>query len=112
MIAWPLLCSSRLARWAGRYGRAVEDAVEDYACAFSTEGQLAGRHFVEDNAKRKEIGTGVQLLGSNLLGRHVSNSSQSRSWAREMLRCLCQGCQSVDANGGGFVPRHLRKSEI
>ena len=56
---------------ADRLGRAVEDRVEDNRLRAPTEGLGPGRHFVEHDAEGKEVGAGVHLLATRLLGRHV-----------------------------------------
>ena len=57
----------------GRNRRAVHDGVKDDSGSVAAKGQLPGGHFVEYDAKGKEIGARVQFLAANLFGRHVSD---------------------------------------
>ena len=56
-----------------QHRRTVQDGFEDDRRGVSAERQRAGRHLVQHRAKGEQVGAGVQVLASRLLGRHVSH---------------------------------------
>src|SRR2546430_3096596 len=58
---------------------AAEDRLEYHSCAFASERQHPGRHLVENRAEGVQIRSHVELFGTHLLGRHVSDCAERRS---------------------------------
>ena len=68
-----------------RQRRTVHDRVKDHSGSFSAKRHGAGGHFVQHDAKRKQVGTRIERLAAHLLGRHVSHGAQRRSRTGEVL---------------------------
>src|SRR6516225_9571380 len=60
----------------------IEHRIEERASALPTKGAGAGRHLIQNNAEGEQIGSGVEGLRANLLGRHVC----SGAWGATRLR--------------------------
>src|SRR5260370_14015096 len=73
------------AHWRGR--RPIQDSFEDYARSISAKWQCASSHLVQCDSKRKQVGSRIQFLAPNLLGRHVRNGPNCRAGAGEYLVC-------------------------
>ena len=59
----------------GSDGLTVKDGVKHCRGGGSRERLPTGRHLVEDDPQREQVGAAVQLLAHGLFGRHVSHSS-------------------------------------
>ena len=71
---------------ARRHGVPVEDAIEDDRGRVAREALAAGRHLVEHDPERKQVGPWVQIFAARLLGRHVCDGADGGADdAREML---------------------------
>ena len=71
---------------ARRHRLAIEDAVEDDGGRRAGKTLPAGRHLVEHDAERKEIGARIEVLAARLLRRHVRDGADGRPrHARELL---------------------------
>src|SRR5688572_14770842 len=64
-----------------------EQALEDRRYGRALERQLAGRHFVEDDARRKYVAARVDVLAARLLGRHVRHRADGRPHRRQLIGC-------------------------
>ena len=58
-----------------RDGSAVENGLEDQRRSVSAEGQCPGRHLIEHDAEREQIGASVEFFALSLLRRHVGDSA-------------------------------------
>src|SRR5206468_6576040 len=52
----------------------------------SIEGQVPTCHFIEGHAERKQVGTFVERLPPDLLGRHIADRAQSNVLGSEILQ--------------------------
>src|SRR5688572_5265202 len=59
-----------------RFRRGVNDAVGHGLLGVAAEGKAAGEHFVEDDAKRPDVGAPVGRVAFGLLGRHIGRGSE------------------------------------
>ncbi len=50
-----------------RQWRAVHDGIEDHAGSLAMKWHRAGRHLVQDDAKRKQVGARIESLATHLL---------------------------------------------
>ena len=69
-----------------RHRRAIQNAVEDRPRAVTVKRRRAGRHFVQHDAEREQVGAGIHVLRPHLLGRHVRDRSQRTSRTRQVGR--------------------------
>ena len=58
---------------------AVEDRFRKHAQSVAPKGQNPTHHFIEHDAKRKQVGTSIQILTPHLLRRHVCQGADRRS---------------------------------
>src|SRR5215472_5286851 len=68
-----------------RSGRSIENCFEDDTRALAPKWQLAGTHFIEHSTERKNVATGIQLLRSHLLWRHVCDGAERTARAGQMI---------------------------
>ena len=68
-----------------RRGRAIQDAVEDQPHAVAVKRWRARGHFVQHDAEREQVGAGVKVLRSHLLGRHVRDRSKRAPRTRQAV---------------------------
>ena len=114
-----MMCSSSagrsgFSRTAG-VGARIQNGFEDDSRAFATERQRARSHLVEHCAEGEQVGSSVEFLGPDLLGRHVGDRAERRTGAGEMfvgdegrgLRILCG-----DLAGGTGRKRNLGQAEV
>src|SRR5215472_4748527 len=66
-------------------GLAVQNGIIDFSRRIAAERKLSRRHLIQHYAEREEICSGIQLLASRLLGRHVRDGSQSYARASQLL---------------------------
>ena len=72
---------------ARRHRFAIEDAVEDHRRRVAGETLPAGRHLVEHDAEREQVGARIEILAARLLGRHVGDGADGGAdHAGEVLR--------------------------
>ena len=68
-------------------GISIQDRIENHAGGVAAKRQSASGHFVEDDAKRKQVRARIEILATNLLGRHVGNGADGGAGAgQEFLR--------------------------
>lgn len=82
-------------------GVVFEDAAENDTRALAGEWEMAGGHFVENDAERKEVGARVELLGANLFGGHIGDSAESAAGTGELGGSNCLGGEGVGGDGSG-----------
>ena len=92
LVPETFLCLQRLINTAvelSRNGRiqasyrnwlSIENGIEHDGGTRSRESLRTGCHFVQQQAKRKQIRASVDFFSPSLLGRHVCDSAESRSW--------------------------------
>ena len=70
---------------ARRRRAAIEDPLEDDRRRIARECRVSGRHLVEHDAEREQVGSRVERLSTRLLGRHVGDRPDRRAGRRERL---------------------------
>ena len=70
--------------------RAIQDAVKNQFPAVAVKRWCTSRHFVHHHPEGEQVGAGIQILRSHLLGRHVRDRSQRTPWT----------CQAGDRRHG------------
>ena len=68
--------------------RRMENRVDDRGRRPSFERAAPGHHFVQDDAKREDVGPRVERIAQRLLGRHVQNRSNRGARIGERCRRL------------------------
>ena len=63
----------------------VQDCIDLRSNSVATKRKDASGHLVQHDAEGEQIGARVQLLAECLFGRHVSNGTGDRSFARRVL---------------------------
>jgi hypothetical protein len=90
----------------------IENGFEYFRGAAAMKRERARRHLVEDDAEREEVGAGVEIFGTGLLGRHVRNGAERRAGAGQIVfvdaGCVCGG--GLAGRSGGR--RELGEAEI
>ena len=66
-----------------RCGRVVQDGVVKNRRSFSRKCPSPHGHFVQNETEGKQVGPGIQLFATHLLGRHVTRGSDRHSRAAE-----------------------------
>jgi len=89
----------------GRDRRMIENAVENFRGTVTAECRAPSGHFVEDDAKAKEIAASVEIAAAGLFRRHVGDGAESGAGAGEIGGV--EGVIVVFAGfaGGGFGGR-------
>ena len=71
-------------------GRAIQNRFGNHSLGFAAKRQIAGGHFIEHDAKGKQIGAPVEVLASHLFGRHIGDradggarTGEIRGWPRQ-----------------------------
>lgn len=77
----------------------IQNRIEDRAGSVAPKRQRPCRHLVQHGTKREQVGTRVEVLTSNLLGRHVGHCSHRAARTCQMFLRL---------DGGGTQGNSLR----
>ena len=85
--------------------RLVKHRVHHVDVTLPFEWQFARRHFVEHDAKRKDVAAMIGPLSLRLLGRHVRRSSNRRAHPGQLVL-------RFDCLNASLVSQQLRKSEV
>ena len=75
-------------RRGGRGRRLVEEGVEERGECPASKRAPSGRHLVEHDAQREEVGADVHLLPEGLLGRHVAGGAEHRPRPVSLVRVI------------------------
>ena len=81
-----------------RSRRSIQDRIEDRAVSVAPKRQRPGTHLVENGAKGKQIGPGVEVLASNLLGRHIRDGAHRATGTGERFFGVDGRCAESDAS--------------
>jgi hypothetical protein len=95
-----------------RGGRSpVENGFGNNRGSFSAKRQNAGSHFVQHHAEGKKIGSAIQFLPTQLLGRHVGHGADRGSRIGEVKAGGLGNGLGIAASGAGGA-RNLCQSKI
>ena len=94
----------------GATGGAIQNRFCNYGETVATKRKNAGHHFVEHNAKGKEVGAGIHLLTAHLFGRHVGAGAHRSAGLRE--RFWLTGCRHCRRTRSPVDGRQLRQAKI
>ena len=87
----------------------MKDGIEQRAGSAPGERKRTRGHFVQHSAKRKNVGSRIDILAQRLLGRHVCDRAERSARAGEMF--LRKGGLSLPRNGRGAGIK-LRETEV
>ena len=92
--------------------RAIHDGFKDQAVGIAAERKRAGGHFVENYAKGKKIGAGVEVLAANLFRGHVSDSAERSARAGELAGVGAERVHGVGVAAGAQGTGNFGETEI
>ena len=83
---------------AQRRRPAAENAFNDRSTGVAGKRLSPGRHFVEQQTKRKDVGARIQVITANLFGRHIRRSPTDVSDHRDRLLRTARGVRPGECN--------------
>ena len=96
----------------GERGRAIQDGIEDDARGLAAKRQDAGGHFVQHNAKGKEIGALIERFATHLFRRHIGHGAQCRPRTGEQVFFIDRKRLPFQRIAGAARRGKLREPEI